>query len=578
MIKLKDVSKKYDDIELFSNVNLEIMIPGIYSFVGNNGCGKTTLLNLMMRFIEPSSGKVENNFKNSSFISQNVSLIDCLTIREHFKLLDLDVSLLKQVRLLSKADSYPKELSLGMRQRISVLMALYSNNDVIAMDEPTSHLDKYNSMLIMNLIKKVSKDKVVLLVSHDLEFIDKYSDAIYELNNCNLKIIRKIAYKKELNKVEEKKKRKNFSVYFKKSVKFDRVNFMYALMLFLIFFISLICFNLKDNFEHYLDENKSYSLEYNKFYIKECEEIEKKEIIVKKCKNPSQEKLNILGDIGEKIGMNYELFMNDLYSTDKFSVISPTSFKLIKGRYPLEYNEVIASERYVIGEKIVLEANKVINYKKVDIYNNKLVLEVVGICDDILFLKNDKFYLDYDLIDSFIKNEKLINNNISLYSYFNDISLENYKYILYFQKLDLEIFDKYKMDYVSSVYDYYSGLFEVIDGLSKTINYLGVFSVIISIYYACKLILKMMVIKNGDMLFFKAIGIKKRKIIKMFHRHLLFFCVISSLIAISMSVTLFWIILKKIYFNISNFLLMFLIILIFNDIIVRNVVKRKIAL
>ena len=145
MIELINVKKKFKNKVLFENVNIKIDKPGVYSFVGENGSGKSTLLNIICGFVKATSGKVVNKSKGCSYISQEVNLIENMTVKEQFKMLRIDINLLKKINMFSKVDRYPNELSFGMRQRIAVLMGLYSDSCVIACDEPISHLDKYNS-------------------------------------------------------------------------------------------------------------------------------------------------------------------------------------------------------------------------------------------------------------------------------------------------------------------------------------------------------------------------------------------------------------------------------------------------
>ena len=97
MIELRNVKKKYGKRVLFSNVNLKIDKCGLYCFKGENGTGKTTLLNIISRCIKPSRGKVISRFKCCSFVSQKVNLINTMTIREIFKMLRIDCNLLKRI-------------------------------------------------------------------------------------------------------------------------------------------------------------------------------------------------------------------------------------------------------------------------------------------------------------------------------------------------------------------------------------------------------------------------------------------------------------------------------------------------
>ena len=130
MIELINIEKRYGNRVLFSNVNLKFDKPGIYSFVGDNGSGKSTLLNIIGGYIKPSKGKVINENIKISFMSQKTNLLDTLTIREMFKMLDLDVNLLRKVRLFSKIDKYPKEFKPGSQMSALYCRIIYNCQDM----------------------------------------------------------------------------------------------------------------------------------------------------------------------------------------------------------------------------------------------------------------------------------------------------------------------------------------------------------------------------------------------------------------------------------------------------------------
>ena len=359
MIELIDVSKKFKDKVLFHGVSFKINSPGIYAFVGDNGVGKTTLLNIINRSTSVSSGKVINSHKNISFVSQKVNLIDHLTIKEHFDIYKLKHSLLRKFNLLHKLNSYPRELSLGQRQRISCIIGLYSPSTLLIIDEPTSHLDNRNALIMFKEIKKVSKYKTVLLVSHNQALVNEYSDVIYKLDNNVLSLLKK-------NGVQDRKFIKqsiklDFKRYVKKSMlKNKKINLFYCLIIFILSFLLLLTNSISFCLDSVISEEKKYALDYNKFYLRECESINKSGIVIKKCSNLSEEKLEKLNDY--KVRLNLDILMNSLYETDKFNVVNNDNYVLKEGRYPLKYNEIIANDNYKIGDIITLDASKIINY------------------------------------------------------------------------------------------------------------------------------------------------------------------------------------------------------------------------
>lgn len=577
MIELKNIKKKYKKRVLFNKVNIKITKPGIYSFIGINGCGKTTLLNIIAKFIKPSSGKIINKCKKYSFISQKVNLLENLTIKEHFEMFKLDTNLLRKVNLISTINKYPKELSFGMRQRIAVLIGLYSDASLIILDEPTSHLDSYNTAILMKETKSISKEKIVLLVSHNEKIINKYSDVIYEIKNERINLIKNV--EKNGKVLLYKNKKRNFKIYFKENLKNNKkVNFFYLVIFFILLFMINFTINLKENFHSSLNSGELMSLDYNKFYLKECDKEYNGKVTIKKCFNLREDKIFLLKESEHELSLNYDILLNDLYEVSNLNVINKYNVDLKQGRYPTYYNEVIASDNYALGEQIILETTKVITANKTDIYKNKLVLNVVGISNSLPFIKEDKIYFRHDLIESYLNEEMLINNNISLLKYFEKIEVNNYKYVLYFQNIDLELLNKNNVEYLSSSYEYYKSLEEAFNEIIKCLEYLNVFIGFITLFYTFKLARKKVKSKFDDILFFKASGICKRKIIKLINKENNLLILLSSFFCYISNILILKIIFKEITFNYFAFILLITGSIFQNKKILEREIERKIII
>ena len=576
MIELKNVKKKYKNKVLFKDVNIKINSAGLYSFVGDNGCGKTTILNLISNFIKPSSGKVINKIKGISFVSQKVNLLDNLTVKEHFNLFNVDYNLLKKVNLYSKLDKYPSELSFGMKQRIAILLGIYSNSSLIVCDEPTSHLDYHNSLLIMREIKNISRNKIVLLVSHNEKFIKKYSDEIYKIKDQK---ILKIKEKERVSEVKcNKRKDKNrFNIYLKACLKRNKkTNFTLFVISFFLLFILCLTVNLKQRFSTLI--NSDYSLDYNKFYLKECKDVNDEKVVIKKCFNLRTETIEKLKNSGDTISLNYDVLLNDLYNTNKINVVKPNNVILKSGRYPYTYNEVVANDSYMIGDKITLETTKIIKSNKIDIYKSKVVFTVVGIAERVPFIKENKLYLDYDIIEKYLKEQKLINNKITLYEYFNKIDINDYKYVLYFKDIDLNVLKDNNIEYLSSSYDYYQSLIEAFNEIVAIVNGFNFFIILTSFFYFFRLVRKQVKSRANDIEFFKANGVKVRKIIKIFNKEsalLLFQAYLSSSLIVFL---LLRIVFKEINVSLTISLGLVIFFLCFNKLIYKKEIKRGLAL
>lgn len=215
MIKLHDVHKVYtqgkNGYHALKNINLYFEKGEFVSIFGPSGCGKTTLLNILGGLDNPTSGEmviddrlttefVEKEwdyFRNHriGFVFQQYNLIDHLPIVENVALsLKLGGAkskeatkqakeLLKKVGLESHLHKLPGELSGGERQRVAIARALINDPDIILADEPTGALDHKTGTEVMDLIKSICKDKLVIVVTHNRKMAELYSTRIIELKD-----------------------------------------------------------------------------------------------------------------------------------------------------------------------------------------------------------------------------------------------------------------------------------------------------------------------------------------------------------------------------------------------------------
>lgn len=218
MLKLINISKTYKNGEFINkvldNVSIEFKKNEFVTILGESGSGKTTLLNIIggldkydfgdLIINNQSSKKFKNKQWNSyrnnciGFIFQNYNLITHITILEN---VEMGMTLsgvspkekrrraeeaLEKVGLIEHAHKKPNQLSGGQMQRVAIARALANNPDIILADEPTGALDTKTSKQIMDLIKEISKDKLVIMVTHNKELAEKYSTRIVELKDGQL--------------------------------------------------------------------------------------------------------------------------------------------------------------------------------------------------------------------------------------------------------------------------------------------------------------------------------------------------------------------------------------------------------
>lgn len=223
-------SKKKNDCVALDHISFSLPEKGLVFIIGKSGSGKSTLLNLLGGLDCPTSGEIllcgesiteysqkqRVAYRRSSigFIFQDFHLLDDLTVEENIKLsLELehtsDASLideiLQQVDLSGYNNRYPKELSGGEKQRVAIARALVKNPTVILADEPTGNLDSNTTKQVMDLIKAISKDKLVIIVSHNLYDAYDYADRIIELSSGRIlnDLGRNPDYKEEVQIVDD---------------------------------------------------------------------------------------------------------------------------------------------------------------------------------------------------------------------------------------------------------------------------------------------------------------------------------------------------------------------------------------
>lgn len=190
---LDSVSFNYDDLQVIQNLSIKVNAGEFLVLVGPSGCGKTTLLNLLSGYIKPSSGKVESNGIIRTVYQQD-GLFPWLTASENIRMglegknpneIENELKeLFELIHLKGFENSYPHELSGGMKQRVELARALAGNSDILLMDEPFSALD-YQTRLRMRheLIRLLNKrPRTVVFVTHDIEEAAQLADRVIVLS------------------------------------------------------------------------------------------------------------------------------------------------------------------------------------------------------------------------------------------------------------------------------------------------------------------------------------------------------------------------------------------------------------
>ena len=213
MIKLTNVTKTYvtkskQNVDALRGVNFELGNTGMVFILGKSGSGKSTLLNLLGGLDKPTNGDIvvdgvsTKDFKQADydsyrsgyvgFVFQEYNLLDDFNVKENVALAlqltkgnDIDskvVNALEQVELSANyLTRRVGELSGGEKQRVAIARSIVKDGHVILADEPTGNLDSATGESIWNILKNLSKDKLVVVVSHDRESAQKYADRVIEI-------------------------------------------------------------------------------------------------------------------------------------------------------------------------------------------------------------------------------------------------------------------------------------------------------------------------------------------------------------------------------------------------------------
>ena len=213
MLKLKNIKKTYvsgdEKVEALKGINIEFRKSEFVSILGQSGCGKTTLLNIIGGLDRYTSGDLIINGKSTKdfkdrdwdayrnysvgFVFQSYNLIGHQTVLSNVELAltisgvsrkerkQRAIKALEEVGLKEQIHKKPNQLSGGQMQRVAIARALVNNPDIILADEPTGALDTKTSVQVMEILKKISKDKLIIMVTHNPELAEKYSSRIIKI-------------------------------------------------------------------------------------------------------------------------------------------------------------------------------------------------------------------------------------------------------------------------------------------------------------------------------------------------------------------------------------------------------------
>ena len=218
MLKLKNVSKFYYNKGIiasgFNKVNLELKIGEFVVITGESGSGKSTLLNVISGIDSYEEGEMYINGNETSHYSerdfedyrrkyianifQSFNLINSYTVYQNIELVMLlngyqkrkvkkkILEIIDQVGLTKFKNTKVSKLSGGQKQRVAIARAMVKDTPIIVADEPTGNLDSKSANEVIEILKKVAKDKLVVMVTHNIEQVEQYATRIIKMNDGRL--------------------------------------------------------------------------------------------------------------------------------------------------------------------------------------------------------------------------------------------------------------------------------------------------------------------------------------------------------------------------------------------------------
>lgn len=450
---------------VLNNLSLSFGSKQLISIVGKSGCGKSTFLNVLLGIEKPTSGTIKfyghdiSKLKDKglsfyrsdcvAMVFQHYNLFDNLSVVENIALpmrikgIKKKEAHLKANYLLNKfsltqlADQKVSKLSGGEKQRVAIMRSLINNPKVILCDEPTGALDEDNAILIMNLFKQISKERTVIVVSHNQELVDAYSDRKIVLQDGEIiKDSQKDIYSRNTDIISFKKKKHTSwnNLFVRKGLKENRGKSILSLLASSFGFLAIM---LSFGFSNGSKEsqtnalNKNLDICFSKVSYKTYYEIENSPLSYEKSVRPSYEQIDSeLTDINSLIFKDNYSYAFRQFPDAIFHEKQVPDFEAI----PLLLEEqedsdgIIVNKEFasyfdssIIGEEIVINNSSSYSFSTgvsnepfiKDEINFSVLFKIKEVVNEFSFLNTPKIYYSYKYVFNCLNQIRL--DNISKY-------------------------------------------------------------------------------------------------------------------------------------------------------------------
>lgn len=450
MLKLRNVCKSYNVKNnkniILDNITLDFKKGELVFILGASGSGKSTLLNIIGGNLKSDSGEIWldnicisklSNKKINDYhsnvvgnIFQDYNLIEYMSVIDNIMLANngygnrkrIDI-LLKQLGLYDKKKVIVNKLSGGEKQRVAIVRALVNDPDIILADEPTGALDSKNSIEVMEILKKISNDKLVIVVSHDNYLANKYASRIINIKDGKCEYLPLLDDKPIISSIK-KRKSKILSInklaiknLWLKKIRTLFTSLAISLGIISMFIVSNLYYNFNDEIKDL--EKKVVSvfpiiINNGEFEILDNKEKSSNDKIIIKDRNKrihtndiNEKYINYINSINEikYITYNYDVlipFISDKYKyMDNSYFMTIPSYEYIDSNYDMLYGKNIENKNEIL---IKVDSNnnidsRLLNY--FDINNDIEYTEIIG--RKIKIILNNQYYSnngDYFVVNS----------------------------------------------------------------------------------------------------------------------------------------------------------------------------------
>ena len=439
---------------VLDKINLDFKKQELVFILGKSGSGKSTLLNIIGGVLEVDSGKIMLddrditkfndkmlcNYRNNmiGYIYQDYHLVEYMSVIDNIRLgqtifdnnNQID-DVLRKLGIYSKRRVKVNKLSGGEKQRVAIARAIINNPDIILCDEPTGALDSVNSIKIMNILKEMSRNKLVIVVSHDEMLANKYADRIIKISDG------KVEYYSQIDdgKFNEIKKKKISLLSIIKlalrnlGLKKGRTLFTsLAISLGFVCMILVLCLSKSfnddiDKLEHDIVSSFPISVYNGDFEIMDVDTVKSSDKIIKKSRNDyiytnkiSSNYVDYVNNIDEVSYVSYEYDISMPVISDRYNKLDNSYFKMIpdSGFIDKNYNILYGKNVENVYDIVLkVDSNNNVSEELLDVFNIDSDIrydELVGrklrvILNDLYYVKNG----DYYFINS--DNKKIYNDS-----------------------------------------------------------------------------------------------------------------------------------------------------------------------